>query len=188
MSDEVSHAPPNATAAEGMPAAVVLGGETHGLGIVRGLAQAGLRPVVVVPNKYDMAAVSRHARRFSVTSFDGDTFVEELLRLRTRMPRGGVLMCAVDHSLWALSRYRDRLAPYFSFQLPPHEVLVNLTYKESFFQLAQRSGFPVPGTVLLHNHRDLGSLRDLRPPLCVKPNYRSSSYDNSFDKAYRVKS
>jgi D-aspartate ligase len=191
MSDEVSHASPKATAAQGTPTPVVLGGERLGLGIVRGLAQAGLRSVVVVDGKcgkYDVAAASRHARRFLITSFDGDTFVEELLRLRMGLPNGGVLICAGDPSLWALSRYRDHLAPYFRFQLPPHEVLLSLIYKESFFQLAQRSGFPVPGTVLLNSHSDLGSLRDLRPPLCVKPNYRTPAYDNSFQKAYRVES
>ena len=180
--------PPNAMAAEGIPAAVVLGGGRIGLGVVRSLAQAGLRSIVAVAAKHDMAAVSRHARQFLVRTFDGETFVEELRRLRTGMSQRGVLICTHDCPLMTLSRYRDRLAPYFSFQLPPHELLLNLTLKEPFFQLAQRGGFPVPGTVLLHNHSDLGSLRDLRLPLCVKPNGHSRTYDDSFEKAYRIES
>jgi D-aspartate ligase len=33
---------------------------------------------------------------------------------------------------------------------------------------------------------ELPQLRDLRPPLCVKPNSRSQAYDGSFQKAYRA--
>lgn len=182
------HAPQNARAANGMPAAIILGGGKTSLGVVRSLAQAGLRPVVVVAAKRDVAALSRHARRFSVANFDDDTLVEGLCRLRTGLPHGGVLICAEDRPVSTLSRCRDRLAPYFSFQLPPHELLLKLILKDPFFQLAQRSGFPVPGTVLLRNRGDLGSLRDLRPPLCVKPNGRSDAYDSTFEKAYRLES
>jgi len=60
--------------------------------------------------------------------------------------------------------------------------------KERFFRLAQRGGFPVPRTLLVQNHGDLNGVRDLRPPLCVKPNGRSRAYDGSFKKAYRIES
>src|ERR1700745_2214106 len=33
---------------------------------------------------------------------------------------------------------------------------------------------------------ELPQLRELRPPLCVKPNRRSQAYDASFKKAYRI--
>jgi predicted ATP-grasp superfamily ATP-dependent carboligase len=39
---------------------------------------------------------------------------------------------------------------------------------------------------LVQNQGDLNRLLDLRPPLCVKPNGRSSGYDGSFKKAYRI--
>ncbi len=95
-------------------------------------------------------------------------------------------MFADDRPLMAVSKHRDRLAASFAFQLPSHELLVDLTLKEPFFRLAQRGGFPAPKTLLVHNRGDLNGLRDLRPPFCVKPNGRSRAYDGSFKKAYRV--
>jgi len=178
----------SAIAADGAPTAIVLGGGINGLSVVRSLAQAGLRPVAVVDAKYDIATVSRYARRFTVSTFHGEDFVEELLRLGKGMPNGGVIIFADDRPLLTVSRYRDRVAPWFGFQLPPHGLLVDLTLKERFFRLAQRGGFPVPRTLLLQNHGDLNGLRDLRPPLCVKPNGRSRAYDGSFKKAYRIES
>ncbi len=156
------------------------------MSVVRSLAYAGLQTVVVVDAKYDMAAASRYARRFTVSTFEGEEFVEELRRLREGMPHGGVIIFADDRPLLTVSRYRDRVAPWFGFQLPPHELLLDLTMKEPFFRLAQQGGFPVPRTLLLQNRGDLNNLRSLRPPLCVKPNNRSPAYDGTFKKAYRV--
>ena len=153
---------------------------------VRSLAHAGLRAVVVVDAKYDIAAASRYAQRFTVSTFEGEDFVEELRRLREGMPHGGVIIFADDRPLLTVSRCRDRVAPWFGFQLPPHELLLDLTMKEPFFRLARQGGFPVPRTLLLQNRGDLNGLRDLRLPLCVKPNSRSPAYDGTFKKAYRV--
>jgi D-aspartate ligase len=181
-----NHAISPRLAAEGAPTAIVLGGGINGLSAVRSLAHAGLRPVAVVDTKHDVASMSRYARRFTVSTFHGEDFVEELLRLRKGMPHGGVIVFADDRPLLTVSRHRDRVASWFAFRLPPHGLLVDLTLKEPFFRLAQQGGFPVPRTLLVQNHGDLNGLRDLRPPLCVKPNGRSRAYDRSFNKAYRI--
>jgi predicted ATP-grasp superfamily ATP-dependent carboligase len=155
---------------------------------MRSLAQAGLRVIVVSADQRDVATVSRHARAFRVPTFDGESFIEELLHLRNNLPNGGVLICADDRPLLSVSRYRERLTPYFHFQLPPHQLLVELSRKDRFYEIARDGGFPVPPTALLRNRNDLGLLGDLRPPLCVKPNFRSQAYDGSFKKAYRIES
>ncbi|ACL61605.1 ATP-grasp enzyme-like protein [Methylobacterium nodulans] len=170
------------------PEAIVLGGGINGLGAVRSLAQAGLHSIVVVKAGRDVAAVSRYSRRYTVSTFEGAAFVNELLNLRQELSGPGILICADDVALLTVSRFRDRLAPAFRFKLPQQQALCDLTLKEPFFRLAQDNGFPVPATMLLRNRGDLGSLHDLRPPLCVKPNRRSKAYDGSFQKAYRVES
>jgi D-aspartate ligase len=174
------------SAADGAPTAIVLGGGINGLSVVRSLTRAGIRPVVVVDAKYDVASISRYARRVTVSTFGGEGFVDELLRLRTGMPHGGFIFFADDRPLLTVSEHRDRVAPLFGFQLPPHALLVDLTLKDRFFRLAQRGGFPVPRTLLAKNYSDLTGVRDLRLPLCVKPNGRSPAYDRAFKKAYRV--
>ncbi|WP_342722767.1 hypothetical protein AAFG07_26460 [Bradyrhizobium sp. B097] len=175
-----------AVAGDVAPTAVVLGGGTNGLSVVRSLARAGIRPVVVVDTKVEIASMSRYARRAVVSGFEGEGFVTELLRLRGEMPHGGVLFFADDRPLLTVSRYRDAVAPRFSFELPSHQLLVDLTLKERFFRLAQDGGFPVPATHLVRSRGDLSVLHGLRLPLCVKPNGRSPAYDASFQKAYRV--
>lgn len=175
----------SAVAADGAPTAIILGGAINGLSVVRSLAQAGLRSIVVVPPN-EAAMGSRYARQFTVSTFYGEDFVEELLRLGKGMPHGSILVPVDDRPLLTVSQYRNQLAPLFGFHLPPHELLVDLTLKDRFFQLAQQGGFPVPKTLLLRNHGDLTDLHGLRPPLCVKPNGRSQAYDASFEKAYRI--
>jgi D-aspartate ligase len=170
------------------PEVVVLGGLINGLSVIRSLAGAGLRPVLV-SNERDLATGSRYARTRLVATYEGETFVEELLRLREGLPQGAALICAQDPPLLTVSRHRDRLAPHFAFQkLPPHEKLVELGRKHRFFQTAQEGGFPVPSTLLLRKHDDLGAIAHLRLPLCVKQNGHSQSYEKTFKKAYRVES
>lgn len=170
------------------PEAVVLGGQQNGLGVIRSLARAGLRVRVVSADRHDIATASRHVRTSQVPTFDGEPFVEAMLRLRMDMPQGGVLICADDRPLLTLSQYRDQLSPHFNFLLPSHHLLSELNRKDRFFQLAQGSGSPVPPTLILRRHRDLEELSELTPPLCVKPNFRTLAYDSSFRKAYRVES
>jgi D-aspartate ligase len=178
--------PDGISAADGAPAAIVLGGGINGLSVVRSLAWAGIRSVAVVDAKHDVAAASRYARRVVVSTFCGEDFVQELLRLRSEMPHGGFVIFADDRPLLTVSQHRDRLARCFGFQLPSHGLLVDLTSKDRFFRLAERGRFPVPRTLLARNRGDLNDLRDLRPPFCVKPNSRSAAYDGAFKKAYRV--
>jgi predicted ATP-grasp superfamily ATP-dependent carboligase len=102
------------------------------------------------------------------------------------MEHGGMLIFTDDRPMLTVSKYRNRLAPWFDFQLPPHDLLVDLTRKEEFFHLARPGGFPVPNTVLVRNSGDLQGLRDLQAPLCIKPNHRSPAYDGTFRKAYRI--
>lgn len=175
----------SAVAADGAPAAIVLGGGINGLSVVRSLARAGLRSVVVI-DANDGTMGSRYARTFTVSTFHGEDFVEELLRLGKGMPHGGVIIFTDDRPLLTVSQYRNHVAPLFGFRLPPHELVVDLTLKQRFFRLAERGGFPVPKTLLLRNQIDLKGLHYLRPPLCVKPNGRSQAYDGSFEKAYRI--
>src|SRR5262245_7420376 len=112
-----------APAATGAPTPIVLGGGMNGLSAVRSLAQAGLRPIVVVDRKYDLAAMSRHAQRVTVPTFDGEDFADDLIRLREGMPNGGVIIFADDRPLLTVSRYRDRVAPCFGLHLPRHDLL-----------------------------------------------------------------
>src|SRR3954464_1822684 len=93
----------NNMAADGGPAAIVLGGGINGLSAVRSLAHAGLYPIIVVEKKYDVAALSRYAQRFTVSTFEGEKFLWEMLQLRAGMPQGGIIMCAEDRPLITLS-------------------------------------------------------------------------------------
>lgn len=186
MPEQTVYAQQHPAVSNRMPAPIVVGGGINGLSAVRSLAQSGLSPLVVVTSLFDVAAVSRYARPVAVGTFDGETLLNEMIQLRSRLPQGGALIFVEDSPLLALSPLRDRLAPYFGFQIPSHQLLLDLAVKERFFQLAQQYGFPVPRTLLLRKYSDLGGLHDLRLPLCVKPNSHTKAYHDFFKKAYRV--
>jgi D-aspartate ligase len=168
------------------PPAVVLGGGRTALGMVRSLARAGIRPIVVSNKNDDVTIVSRYAQKFSVRSFDGEELIEDLLRLSGTLPQKGVLLFSDDRPLMTASHYRDQLKGAFHLQLPSHEMIVKLGQKLPFFEIAQQHGFPVPTTYLLRERNELTQINNLVPPLCIKPNGRSSAYDNTFKKAYRI--
>lgn len=175
----------SAVAADGAPAAIVLGGGINGLSVVRSLARAGLRSVVVI-DANDGTMGSRYARTFTVSTFHGEDFVEELLRLGKGMPHGGVIIFTDDRPLLTVSQYRNHVAPFIRFPTSTPRTGGRFDSEATVFRLAERGGFPVPKTLLLRNQIDLKGLHYLRPPLCVKPNGRSQAYDGSFEKAYRI--
>ena len=170
------------------PVPVVVGGSVNSLTAVRSLARAGLRPILVSCVDGPGTA-SKYARIFKVPTYSKESLIDNLIHLKTQLPNGAVLICVEDTPAITVSRYRERLAPHFNLpKLPPHEQYVEIGLKDHFFQMAQKGGFPVPSTLLLKSLDDVESVKDLRLPLCVKPNIHTVAYDRSFKKAYRVDS
>lgn len=119
------------------------------------------------------AAYSRYCRRSVVI---GDPLaeparaLEDLLALGESLPDRPALLFDNEPTLLVVSRNRDALARRYRFLLPDPEIVEDLASKVRFAALARRLGLPVPKTVVSHEVRSVGELRErLAPPCIFKP-------------------
>ncbi len=129
------------------PIPVVLDGAwVNSLGIVRSLAELGLKSLVIHFNKNGVGLSSRYAVGLVAPSpwDDPEGLVERLVEVGKRLPRPGILLITDDTYLTVLARGRERLAPYFRFTFPDAETLEYLMDKTHQYEMALKLGIPVP--------------------------------------------
>jgi len=169
--------------------ALVLGGDFHGLGIVRSLGRRGV-PVGVVDDERSIAFYSRYTTfTHRVPSLRGaKETVEALLDLgRREKLQGWVLYPTRDESVAALSQYRDELTEIFRVPTPSWRTVNWLWDKRKTYQLAQEIGIPIPKTWYPRNLRELEQV-DGCFPLALKPAIKEHFIYATKDKAWRADS
>ena len=172
----------------GKVAAVVVGGELNGLGVVRSLARERI-PIVAVDTLSSRAALwSRHARSCVVRTFAGQGFVADLVRLSQRFAERPVLMLTAEDAVHTVSENREELSKWFRFRLPADENVKFLSSKAGFHEFSLRHGFPVPHSVVLESQADLGLLSQLRYPCVLKPDDKRLVLSGHKERAIRVAS
>jgi predicted ATP-grasp superfamily ATP-dependent carboligase len=137
--------------------------------LVRPLALAGIRSVVVAPPDAPprWSRFARETLRWHDPWEKPEALVDELLAWGRAQPDRVPLFYEEDRDLVAISRARDRLATSFSFVLPPSGVVEDLVDKARFAAYAERLGLPTPpARRLAPGEDDVGGLRF---PLVVKP-------------------
>jgi len=172
------------------PPAVVLGAGANGLGVARSLARAGVPVWLLDSDGRRPEMYTRDAKPLTVRALQGETLVEELVRLGTGQFSGTrpVLFLTQEESVKTISHQRDRLSGFYRFSLPPGGVVDALLHKQGFQRLAEQLGSPIPPLVHIRAPADLPALENLHYPVVVKPGERHSEYGHQFKKAYRVES
>jgi len=165
---------------------VVVGESLNCLGVVRGLAAAGLTVHVVATTRWCPAATSRFANLVRLPSLDGAALVDGLVTLGQRLGGRPVLMLGGDREVDTVNSHRDRLAPLFRFDMPPADVVRELANKATFQGFAQRHGLPVPRGVVVRGEDELHLLDALEPPLVVKPADKLQVLSGKVARAVRV--
>lgn len=109
----------------------------------------------------------------------GETaLVDTLLELGNRLERKGVLIPCTDGDVCAISRHRDKLAPYFLFSLPDAPIVDKLMDKKSFLEFARKEKLPVPETFFLRTQKQAEKAAELVPYPCIlKPTYKSARWE-----------
>lgn len=168
--------------------AVVLGAGVNGLGVARSLARAHVPVWLLDADAKRPEMHTRAAKPVTVRSLHGEALVEELLRLAATQFSGTrpVLLLTQEESVKTISHHRDRLSALYRFSLPPMDVVDTLLHKESFQNLAEQLGSPIPPLVHIRTLADLPAIETLRYPVVIKPGERSTEYSQQFKKAYRV--
>ena len=174
----------------GRPPAVIVGAAgACGLGVLRSLRAAGIPVVLLDTNAAAPAMHSRQAYKVIVRALNGPALIEDLIALRRCFEEAPVLFLTSDETALTVSQYRAELAQSYRIRLPRHDRLVALMHKESFQQIAEKHGFPVPRSVTIGSGDDLGTLSALRFPCIIKPTIKTAQYfEGKFERGYRVAS
>ena len=169
-------------------AAVVIGGELNGLGVVRSVARQRI-PIIAVDTQSSRAALwSRYARSRVIRSFTGEEFVEDMVRLAREFDCPPVLLLTAEDAVHTVSENRDELSKWFRFRLPADENVKLLSSKAKFHDFALQHHFPVPRTAILENKSDLGLLDQLGFPCVLKPDDKRNVLTGHKERAVRVSS
>jgi len=167
-------------------AAVIVGSELNGLGVVRSVAHEQV-PIVAVDTLGTRAALwSRYARRRLVRSFTGRAFVEDMVRLGKEFDRPPVLLLTAEDAVHAVSENRGELSKWFRFRLPMDENVKLMSSKAGFHDFSLQHGFPVPRTAILESPADLPLLDQLRFPCVLKPDDKRQVLSGQKERAIRV--
>lgn len=165
-----------------MPAVVL--GE---VGLVRSLGEAGIPCVVVACRKEHLAFASRYCKEsIVVPSFDPDCkeTLDRLLEVGRRLGKS-TLFCNGEPDFLFISKNRQRLAPYFLFNIPSEKQADLLVDKGKFYRMAAEYGLPIPQTWQPDGLAALKAvLHEITYPCIVKPSQQSFWKGASFQEKF----
>jgi D-aspartate ligase len=154
------------------PGAVIIGGDFHGLGIVRSLGRHGV-PLCIVDDEYSIGRFSKYA-----------TFTAESPNLRMNL-RGWVLFPTRDEHVAAFARYKDALSEVFRVPTPRWEITKWAWNKWNTYCMAQKLGIPIPQTWCPRTIEDIDAI-DAEFPLAIKPSVKEDFFYATKAKAWRA--
>lgn len=167
--------------------AVVVGGDFHGLAIVRSLGRRGI-PVVVVDDETSIGRFSKYTTRAvrAPNLRDGKGTVDFLLTLGRELDlKGWVLFPTRDELVVAFSRYKAPLSELFRVPTPDWEVTKWAWNKRNTYSMALRLEIPIPRTWCPRTLDDIEEI-DAEFPLCVKPAVKEDFFYATKAKAWRA--
>jgi len=169
------------------PGAVILGGDFHGLGIIRSLGRRGV-PLCVVDDEYSIGRFSKYTT-FSVRAPNlrkADESVEFLLDMGRKMRlEGWVLFPTRDEHVAAFSRRKTELSELFRVPTPDWEITKWAWNKWNTYRLAERLGIPIPRTWCPRTVEEIDAI-DAEFPLAVKPSVKEEFFYATKAKAWRA--
>jgi D-aspartate ligase len=156
----------------GSPPAIVLGGYTAGLGVIRALAVMGVPTVSVWNAEGEIARVSAHAGdRIEAPdpATAPDDYIDLLLGLAERTG-GGLLVPTSDATLEVVARHKERLERAYRVACVGSEVAQRFIDKERTYELAHSIGIEIPKTIEVGSFDELEACKSgLSYPCVVKP-------------------
>ena len=183
----------NHTEALGQPTgnrvgAVIVGGDFHGLGIIRSLGRHGV-PLCVVDDEYSIGRFSKYTT-FTVRApnlrKEKET-VDFLIEMGNRMKLNGwVLFPTRDEHVAAFSRHKQALSEVFRVPTPCWEVTKWAWNKWNTYSLAQKLDIPIPRTWCPRTVEEI-DLIDAEFPLAIKPSVKEDFFYATKAKAWRAK-
>lgn len=150
---------------------IVVGTHVAGLGVIRGLGEAGVPVTALRYLAKDMGHASRHVRRHVRVPHpeaEAAAFVDFLLAASDL--HGGVLVPTEDAAMVTIARHRAELEGCYAVALPEWPVIERIIDKRHTYELAASLGIPCPRTFSPASEEEaLRAAAELGFPCLVKP-------------------
>jgi len=140
------------------PIPVIMDGVwVNSLGVVRSLAELGLKSLVLNSSSKGVSLASRYAIGMICPdpAQQPQELVEFLVELGRHLPEKSVFLVTDDVYLQAIDAGRAELEPYFYFPVPEYRMLVQIMDKTFQYRVARECGIPYPRTIHLESEADL---------------------------------
>jgi D-aspartate ligase len=171
----------------GRVGAVIVGGDFHGLGIIRSLGRHGV-PLCVVDDEFSIGRFSKYTT-FTVRApnlRNEKETVDFLIEMGHRMKlKGWVLFPTRDEHVAAFSRHKQVLSQVFRVPTPDWEVTKWAWNKWKTYCLAQQLGIPIPRTWCPRTAQEIDQI-DAEFPLAIKPSVKEDFFYATKAKAWRA--
>jgi D-aspartate ligase len=167
--------------------AVIVGGDFHGLGIIRSLGRHAV-PLCVVDDEFSIGRFSKYTT-FTVRApnlrNEKDT-VDFLIEMGHRKKlQGWVLFPTRDEHVAAFSRHKQALSQVFRVPTPDWEITKWAWNKWNTYSLAQKLGIPIPRTWCPRTVEEIDQI-DAEFPLAIKPSVKEDFFYATKAKAWRA--
>ncbi len=167
--------------------AIITGGDFQALGVVRTLGMKGV-PVMVLDNGPCISKYSKYCSAFvkSPSITDEESYIDFLVDLaKTRKVENWVLYPNCDYSAYILSKNKKVLSDYYRVTTPGFEAVEIVYDKKRTYQLAEKSGIPIPKTYYSGSIEELIS-QEIEYPVIIKPAIKENFYRKVKVKAYLI--
>jgi D-aspartate ligase len=173
--------------ASGQAGAVILGGDFHGLGIIRSLGHHGV-PLCVVDDELSIGRYSKFTT-FAVHAPNlrkEKELVDFLLEMgRRKNLKGWVIFPTRDEHVVTFSRHKKELEEIYRVPTPDWEVTKWAWNKWNTYSKAMELGIPIPNTWCPRTVEDIDAI-DAEFPLAIKPAVKEDFFYATKAKAWRA--
>jgi len=166
---------------------VIVGGDFHGLGIVRSLGRQGV-PICIIDDEYSIGRFSRYTSMvIKAPSLRSERQTVDFLINSARLNnlKGWVLFPTRDELVATFSRHKAELSEWFRVPTPDWETTKWAWNKWNTYSLAEKLGIPIPKTWCPRTLEELDAL-DIQFPIGVKPAVKEDFFYATGAKAWRA--
>jgi D-aspartate ligase len=166
------------------PPVVVIGLDCiTGLQTARIFAKKGVPVIGLARDTTHYCAQTNVCQRILQVDHKSETLIKELEDLAITLTEKAVLVPCTDMSVLLISRFRDRLRPWYHFALPSEQVVETLIDKIGFYTYAAQARLPIPKTFFLRSLADAEKAAgEIDYPCILKPPIKSAEWERNTNK------
>jgi predicted ATP-grasp superfamily ATP-dependent carboligase len=171
------------------PFAVVFALDTmNGLQTARTLAKRGVPVIGIAKERKHPFCRTKACTEIIIADTQNEDLIKILEDLGSKLKEKAVIFPCNNLEVELISRWRQRLEGWYHIILSEPDVDEMLMHKVSFYNYAQKEGFPIPRTFLLSKRSDAEqAAQELVFPCILKPSIRSNEWEqNTPLKAFEV--